>query len=292
MVIGLEDRKPEEVKEIVKRYYGSRWSSGAQCCQPSIDEESSGSCQCGSSSPNDVLQSPKFGLMDELSPRPGMRILDVGSGTGETVLEIAAKVAPGGLAVGVDFSEEGIAAANEKVKQRKLEEVAEFRLGDAERLPFADETFDAVVSECVVCLVPDKQRALNEKVRVLRPGGRVIMHDVVRWLEMPEAMRVDPALYCGCVGGAVTVDEYRGMMEEAGLGDIKVVDYTDKIRTELNASILAAAAHIKEDDQFTQVINFVRKGGIGYALFSGTKPDDSKQGNEEESAIRYRECCG
>ncbi|NIM44300.1 MAG: methyltransferase domain-containing protein, partial [Nitrososphaeria archaeon] len=76
-------------------------------------------------------------------------------------------------------------------------------------LPFDDEVFDATISECVICLVPDKQRALEEKMRVLKPGGRVIMHDVIRWCEMPAAMRNNPTLYCGCISGAVTIDDYR-----------------------------------------------------------------------------------
>ncbi len=109
-------------------------------------------------------------------------------------------------------------------------------------------------------------------MRVLKPGGRVIMHDVIRWCEMPAAMRNNPTLYCGCISGAVTIDDYRDMMTKVGLEDIKVVDYTREKQSKMNTNILSAAASIKNDDQFRQVVDFVRKGGIGYALLIGTKP--------------------
>ena len=211
-------------------------------------------------------------LIEELAPRDGMKVLDVGSGSGETVLRIAEKVAPTGRAVGIDFSEEAVSVAMENMRKAGLEAVAEFRVGEAESLPFEDGTFDAVISECVVCLVPDKQKALSEKVRVLKHGGRIIMHDVISRAEMPEALRNDPTLYCQCIGGAVTVNEYKAMMEKAGLKDIKVIDCTRGVGAKMNSLILSAAVRLESDDQFRQVVDFVRKGGVGYALLVGTKP--------------------
>jgi len=211
--------------------------------------------------------------MSELSPRAGMKVLDVGSGTGETVLEIARKVGPKGKAVGIDFTEEGIAKAQKKAHSSGLDRTAEFRLADAEKLPFEDETFDTVISECVVCLTADKQRVLTEKVRVLKPGGRVIMHDVINWAPMPEAVRKDPRLYCGCIGGAVGMKDYKHMMEKAGLVDIKVVDHSNQIRKRLSAGILSAALELpKNDKALDEIVDFLRRDGIGYALFIGTKP--------------------
>jgi ubiquinone/menaquinone biosynthesis C-methylase UbiE len=121
-------------------------------------------------------------LFEKLSLRKSMRILDVGSGSGETVLAVAEKVKPNGKAVGIDFSPDGIALAREKAKGRNIGNVAEFQLANALKLPFPDNYFDAVISECVICLIPDKQKALNEKVRVLKPGGKVVMHDVISWM--------------------------------------------------------------------------------------------------------------
>lgn len=262
----------EEIKKKVKEAYSARWSLVESCCQP-IGNEDSCSC-CGDISRQEAA-SPEVAhrlLIEELAPRDGMKVLDVGSGSGETVLRIAEKVAPTGRAVGIDFSEEAVSVAMENMRKAGLEAVAEFRVGEAESLPFEDGTFDAVISECVVCLVPDKQKALSEKVRVLKHGGRIIMHDVISRAEMPEALRNDPTLYCQCIGGAVTVNEYKAMMEKAGLKDIKVIDCTRGVGAKMNSLILSAAVRLESDDQFRQVVDFVRKGGVGYALLVGTKP--------------------
>lgn len=271
----MEDRHAKRIKDTVRKAYGERWESGAGCCQPSEAESARTTCEsCGDSRRDAASPSPAHRrMMEELAPRDGMKVLDVGSGSGETVLLIAEKVAPTGIAVGIDFSEEAIALAKRNAQGAGLGKVAEFRLGDAENLPFDDGTFDAVLSECVVCLVPDKQRAINEKARVLKPGGRVIMHDVVSFFEMPAAMRGDSGLYCACIGGAIGVQDYKDMMEKAGLKDIEVIDFTKDVRAGLNASILPMAMNIKDDEQFAQVIDFVRKGGIGYVLLIGRKPE-------------------
>ena len=128
-----------------------------------------------------------------------------------------------------------------------------------------------MISECVVCLIEDKQKTLNEKMRVLKPGGRVIMHDVVIWVPMPSVMRENQKLYCGCVGGAVDLDEYVKMMKKAGLINIKTVDFTKSFRKAMNASIITQALELKEDKEFEEIVNFVRKDGLGYALLTGTK---------------------
>jgi len=244
------------IEEIVKERYGRLWES-----------QGGGSVRSKKTS----LPSAHDALLKELSPQAGMKVLDIGSGGGKTVLRIAEKVGPTGKAVGIDFSPQAIALAREKAKQRKLEKVAEFRQGNAKELPFSDNTFDAVISECVVCLIPDKQRTLNEKVRVLKPGGRVIMHDAVALAPMPQIVRGDQRLYCACIGGAVNQDEYVKMMKEAGLKDVKVVDFSKEGRKMMNASILAQALELRNEEEFTEIVNFVRNGGVGYALFIGTK---------------------
>jgi len=246
------------MEEVVKKAYGQLWAS-----------QKEGELKA----PKDLacLFSAHEALLKELAPKKGMRVLDIGSGSGETVLVIAEKVGPTGKAVGVDFSPEGIALAREKAEQRNLEKVAEFHQANALELPFPNDSFDAVISECVVCLIQDKQKALNEKVRVLKPGGRVIMHDVVNWMPMPRAMRENSKLYCGCIGGAVSSDEYVEMMKKAGLTDIKNVDFTKDVKKAMNAGILTQAIDLKDDEEFQEIVNFVRKGGIGYALLSGTK---------------------
>ena len=250
----------KNIEEIVKETYGRAWAS------LKAKEKTAQSLRCDLKAHDALLK--------ELTPRKGMKVLDIGSGSGETVLTIAQKVGPTGKAVGVDFSPEGIALARKRAKERKLEKVAEFHLAHAHELPFPDNSFDAVISECVVCLTQDKQKVLNEKVRVLKPGGRVIMHDVITWAPMPKAVTKDPQLYCSCIGGAVSLNDYVNMMKKAGLTDIKTVDYTEDTRKMASVAILTRAVEEVDDEKnFQEIVNFVRKGGVGYALLVGTKPE-------------------
>lgn len=247
------------IEEAVKKFYGQMWASQKEGKLKEPQESA------------DPYFAAHKALLKELAPKKGMRVLDIGSGPGETVLAIAEKVGPTGKAVGIDFSPEGITLAREKDKQRKLQNIAEFHQTNALELPFPNESFDAVISECVVNLIQDKQKSLNEKVRVLKPGGRVIMHDVVNWTLMPRVMRENSKLYCGCVGGAVSIDEYVEMMKKAGLTDIKTVDFTKDFKKAIDANMLAQAIDLKDDEEFQEIVNFVRKGGVGYALLTGTK---------------------
>ncbi len=246
------------MEDAVKESYGKRWAHLK--ATKSAQRESRASMQLAHNA-----------LVKELMPHEGMKVLDIGSGSGETVLAIAEKVGSTGKAVGVDFSPEGIRLARETAKKRGLEGIAEFHQVNAVELPFADNSFDAVISECVVCLIQDKQKTLNEKVRVLKPGGRVIMHDVITWAPMPKAMREDRGLYCSCVGGAVSLNEYEEMLKKAGLTNIKTVDFTKDAKRMMNLNAVAQELEEKKTKSAQEIVDFVRKGGIGYALLVGTK---------------------
>jgi len=247
-----------DIEEVVRESYGKRWAGlkATKAAQP----ESQAS-----------MESAHKALLDELKPHEGMKVLDIGSGSGETVLSIAEKVGSKGKSVGIDFSPEGIKLARENAKKRGFEGIAEFHQAHAVELPFPDNSFNAVISECVVCLIQDKQKALNEKVRVLKSGGRVIMHDVITWAPMPKAMREDKGLYCGCVGGAVSMDEYVEMMTKAGLTDIKTVDFTEGAKRMLSLDSSVKTLKKTETKAAREIVDFVNKGGIGYALLVGTK---------------------
>lgn len=268
--------RDEEIKRTVRESYGEIWRKKATCCSPSPASEKV--ARVAEHTVHDAL-------LNEIMPLEGKMILDVGCGNGNTVLEIAKQVGPGGKAVGIDFSLEGISIAKKKSVEFGLDKVAEFRVADAENLPFEDNYFDAVISECVVCLAPNKQKTLNEKARVLKCGGKIVMHDVVSKVRMPRAVQTNPELYCGCIGGAVSQSAYIKMLKQAGLAEIRTVDYSGEPATHnypismkraLDSQILLVATKIREEKDFQEVVNFVRSGGVGYVLFVAKKPTIKK----------------
>jgi ubiquinone/menaquinone biosynthesis C-methylase UbiE len=258
----------DEIKKTVSEYYGKIWKAQGSCCDTSCESV-------------EVARSSHEVLMDEIRPLKGKTVLDVGCGNGNTALAIAKEVSPNGKVVGIDLSPEGIAEAKRKAVELGLEKITEFRVADAEHLPFKDNSFDVVISECVVCLTPDKQKTINEKARVLKPGGKLVMHDVVTRTDMPESVKTNPQLYCGCIGGAVSQDEYVKMFKKAGLTEVKAFDqsnsddpatrYQSSFKKSLNSAVLMVAISQKDDKDFQEIVNFVRKGGLGYALFTAKK---------------------
>lgn len=275
--------RDNEIKRTVRESYGKIWKTEGRCCNPSPE-----SAQALRLSEHTVHEA----LLNEVMPFKGKRILDVGCGNGNTILQIAKEVGPNGKAVGIDFSPEGINQAKRKALELGLKRVTEFRVADAEKLPFNDNYFDAVISECVVCLTPNKQKALSEKTRVLKPGGKIVMHDVISKAGMPEAVQTNSKLYCECIGGAVSQNEYVQMLKQAGLTEVKIVDYSEEatvcgypisIKRALDSQILLTATRMKDEKDFHEVVNFVRSGGVGYALFTAKKPLINKPNHQEKS---------
>lgn len=152
---------------------------------------------------------------------PGEVVLDLGAGAGFDVLIAARKVAPTGRAIGVDMTPEMISRARANAAKLGLSNV-EFRLGEIESLPAADESVDVVISNCVINLSTEKGRVFREIARVLKPGGRVAVSDMALLRPLPEPVRADVQAWIGCVAGAVMIDEYVGQMREAGLTEIEV----------------------------------------------------------------------
>jgi ubiquinone/menaquinone biosynthesis C-methylase UbiE len=273
----------DKIKRTVRESYGKIWKTEGTCCTPSP-----ASVKVKQVSEHSVHEA----LLHEIMPLEGKRILDVGCGNGSTVLKIAKQVSPGGKAVGIDFSKEGIAEAKKKAVELGLGKVTEFRVADAEKLPFKDSYFDVVISECVVCLTPNKQKVLAEKTRVLKPGGKIVMHDVISKAHMPKAVQTNSELYCSCIGGAVSQDEYVRMLQKAGLTEIKTVDYSEELALDnypvslkraLDSQILLAATDIEDEKDFQEVVNFVRNGGVGYTLFTAKKPQPTSLKHKEIS---------
>ncbi|WP_207586915.1 arsenite methyltransferase [Halomontanus rarus] len=158
---------------------------------------------------------------------PGETVLDLGSGGGFDCFLAAREVAPGGRVIGVDMTPAMLERARENAAETDpdLEDVdvdLEFRLGEIEHLPVADETVDVIISNCVVNLSPDKPQVLAEAFRTLRPGGRLSISDLVATGPLPAAVREDPDLVSACVGGAATVEEMAGWLEAAGFQDVSI----------------------------------------------------------------------
>jgi len=160
------------------------------------------------------------------SIKPGETVLDLGSGAGFDAFLAAARVGPTGHVIGVDMTPEMIEKARANAAAGGDENV-EFRLGDIENMPVEDGSVDLVISNCVLNLVPDKAKAFSEIVRVLKPGGRLAISDIVLDGPLPESLRGSEEGYCSCVSGALERNDYLAKMAAAGLQQVQVVSAVD-----------------------------------------------------------------
>jgi arsenite methyltransferase len=236
----------ESIKEIVKEKYGRAalqvvGGGRSSCCGDSSSEDSS--C-CGTSSSHGqddpitsnlyeaaetsglpqeaVLASLGCGNPTALAQlEPGETVLDLGSGGGIDVLLSAKRVGPTGKAYGLDMTDEMLALARENQRKAGVENV-EFLKGEIEDIPLPDGSVDVIISNCVINLSVDKDRVLAEAFRVLRPGGRFAVSDVVVRGEVPADIRRSIELWIGCVAGALEESEYRAKLAKAGFEAIEV----------------------------------------------------------------------
>lgn len=153
--------------------------------------------------------------------QPGQVVLDLGSGGGFDAFLAAREVGNSGRVIGVDMTPEMISKARSNAETAQLNNV-EFRLGEIEHLPVADNSIDVIISNCVINLSPNKAQVFRDAYRVLTPGGRLAISDVVATIELPEELKADPALYAGCMAGALQLDELETLLLEAGFVDIQI----------------------------------------------------------------------
>ncbi|QLD86352.1 arsenite methyltransferase [Natronomonas halophila] len=194
----------------------------------------------------------------------GETVLDLGSGGGFDCFLAAQEVGESGRVIGVDMTAEMVAKARENVAKNDASNV-EFRLGEIEHLPVADASVDVILSNCVINLSPDKPQVFREAHRVLRPGGRLAVSDVVRTADPPddrfEALRADPTSVSACIGGAATVSALEAMLTDAGFVDVSITPKTDDsefIREwddELDLSDYVTAARIEAEKPASEPSN-------------------------------------
>jgi SAM-dependent methyltransferase len=230
----------EELVDQVKDRYGKIAEGKIQGCGSGVSP-----C-CGGPSETNVAESlgyskadlealpdgANLGLgcgapVDHLNLMPGERVLDLGSGAGIDVFLAAKRVGPTGHVIGVDMTPEMLDKARAHARKLGLLNV-EFREGRLERLPLDDASVDAVTSNCVINLVPDKAAVFREIARVLRPGGRLVISDIVLNGRLPAAIQQDVYAYVGCVSGALPREAYFAALGKAGLGDVDLlrdIDY-------------------------------------------------------------------
>jgi arsenite methyltransferase len=221
------------MKDVVKEKYGEAalrvTTGGSSCCGAS--SASTGSCDPITSNLYDASQAsqiPEEAILASLgcgNPTalaklsPGEVVLDLGSGGGIDVLLSAKRVGPAGKAYGLDMTDEMLALANQNKLKSGLENV-EFLKGEIENIPLPDNSVDVVISNCVINLSSDKDRVIREAFRVLKPGGRFAVSDVVTRGEMLPEIRKNVLLWVGCVAGALEEEQYRGKLASAGFEQI------------------------------------------------------------------------
>lgn len=224
----------EEIKKAVRDRYGAHATSGTSCC-------GSGSSCCG---PAPTLRDISSGLgydVNELEEipegadlglgcgnplallelQPGETVLDLGSGAGIDCFLAAKRVGPTGRVIGVDMTHEMLERARRNAAESGLSNV-EFRLGEIEHLPVADGEVDVIISNCVVNLVPDKSAVFRDAFRVLKPGGRLSISDMVLLGEIPVAVRDSIDAYTACLSGAILRDDYLQLIRDAGFVDVEI----------------------------------------------------------------------
>jgi arsenite methyltransferase len=260
----------------VREKYGSiarsvTQSQAAACCDPAmrccdpIAKDLYNALEKGALPENAVLASLGCGNPTALIDlREGETVLDLGSGGGIDVLLSARRVGPTGKAYGLDMTDDMLALARENQRQAGAVNV-EFLKGEIESIPLPDNSVDVVISNCVINLSADKARVLNEAFRVLRPGGRFAVSDVVTRGEVPTSVRQSMLLWVGCIAGALPEDDYRASLISAGFEDV-AFETTRTYNIE-DARLFLAEAGISVDDVAPQV-----EGKFLSAFIRATKP--------------------
>ncbi|MEW6411204.1 MAG: arsenite methyltransferase [Candidatus Zixiibacteriota bacterium] len=225
-------KSKHEIKQAVKKHYGGAVTHKSGCCCGGNNQADSQldnwMAKASGYSPDDLAAMPdnivSFGCGNPVAlmkVKPGDIVLDLGSGAGLDLILAAKKVGPTGKAIGLDMTPEMIETCRANLKKAGITN-AEVRQGEMENMPVDDNEIDWIISNCVINLSPDKEKVFAESFRVLKPGGQMMVSDLVT-IGLPEELRDDMAAWVSCIAGAVEEDEYITLAEKAGFVDVKVL---------------------------------------------------------------------
>ncbi len=223
-----------EIKKNVREGYAKVAKQSTSCCTPTtsccttLPETVGKSIGYNEQEMSSVPEGANLGLgcgnpVALASIKEGETVLDLGSGAGFDCFLAAQRVGEKGRVIGVDMTPEMVDKARENAREGNCHNV-EFRLGEIENLPVADNTADIVISNCVINLSPDKARVFREAFRALKPGGRLMVSDIVLLKKLPTFIMNSVSAYVGCISGAVMKDEYLATIKSAGFDDVKIVE--------------------------------------------------------------------
>ena len=230
--------KEETIKKTVREGYAQIAKQNSCCCgqvssccgSANLAQEISKSIGYSDEELEAVPEGANLGLgcgnpVALASLKEGETVLDLGSGAGFDCFLAADKVGQNGSVIGVDMTPEMIERARENASKGNYQNV-EFRLGEIENIPAADSSVNVIISNCVINLAPDKNRVFKEAFRVLKPGGRLMVSDIVLLKDLPDFIKSSVQAYIGCISGAIKKDEYIEAIKAAGFHEVSIVDET------------------------------------------------------------------
>jgi len=246
--------KDREIKEAVKKRY-SKIARGETSCCPTCQSYGEGIIKQAESigySKNELKNIPEEAIMSLGCGNPtaladlkeGETVLDLGSGAGIDMFLAANKVGENGYVIGVDMTEEMI-RKGEKIARENGYTTVEFRMGEIENLPVEDNSVDIIISNCVINLSPDKLQTFKEAYRVLKPGGRILVSDLVTEGELPEDIKKSFDAWSGCIAGALEKNEYLDTIEKAGFIKVEIVNQTRFTEKEMDERLVGKITSVK-----------------------------------------------
>ncbi len=275
----MTKRTSDDIKQAVKQHYGTAITQNSSCCGPKptdFDEEAAGRfVQLAGYEESDVPEGvTSFGCGNPVNfadVNPGQTVLDLGSGAGLDLILAAKKVGPEGKVIGLDMTPEMIETCRRNLVAAGIEN-AEVRQGEMEAMPIEDNSIDWIISNCVINLSPEKEKVFAESMRVLKPGGRMLISDIVTD-NLPEDYRDDLSAWVGCIAGAPEESEYLQLVRDAGFDDVRVIEkmvYDPKSLATLANDACGCGASDREIEQGT--INKYA-GKVASAKITARKPE-------------------